>query len=184
MRPAHGLAPEGIDERSVRMSLPAGQQRILNAIEEALRVHDSRLASMFATFTRLTRQEEMPEVEQLKQRRGVFARTRLRRSPRAERSAVARGAGAKPDTSGQPGAGRSVEWSIGQPGDMGWWNRRLQWMALIPIAALTVLSAIVVGLLATSTENPCGARTPSYGAASSLNHAKACPVRQVPFGRG
>ncbi len=58
------------------MSLPISQQRILDRIEHGLRTHDSRLTSMFATFTRLTRLDEMPEVEQLKPgRRKASART-------------------------------------------------------------------------------------------------------------
>jgi hypothetical protein len=48
------------------MSLPVNQQRILDQIEGRLRAHDSRLAAMFGSFTRLTRHEEMPQVEQLK----------------------------------------------------------------------------------------------------------------------
>ena len=48
------------------MSLPDSQQRILDGIATTLRAHDSGLASMFATFTRLTSHDAMPETEQLK----------------------------------------------------------------------------------------------------------------------
>lgn len=47
------------------MSLPACQERILSGIENALRVCEPRLASRFAIFTRLTRDEELPRTEQL-----------------------------------------------------------------------------------------------------------------------
>jgi len=47
------------------MSLPACQERILNAIEDALRKGEPRLASRFAIFSRLTRGEELPRTEQL-----------------------------------------------------------------------------------------------------------------------
>jgi hypothetical protein len=47
------------------MSLPACQERALSAIEHALRAGEPRLASRFAIFTRLTRDEELPRTEQL-----------------------------------------------------------------------------------------------------------------------
>lgn len=49
------------------MSLPACQQRILSGIESALRTCEPHLASRFAIFTRLTRDEELPRTEQLAQ---------------------------------------------------------------------------------------------------------------------
>lgn len=50
------------------MSLPTRQQRILDRIEHLLRDSDPRLTSLFAIFSRLTREEEMPRVEELKAR--------------------------------------------------------------------------------------------------------------------
>ena len=47
------------------MSLPASQQRALDAIDSDLRVGDTRLASMFRVFTELTRLEKMPRIETL-----------------------------------------------------------------------------------------------------------------------
>ena len=47
------------------MTLPARQQRALNAIDEVLRGADPRLATMFGVFTELTAQEGMPAVETL-----------------------------------------------------------------------------------------------------------------------
>jgi hypothetical protein len=47
------------------MSLPACQERILSGMEIALRAGEPRLASRFAMFTRLTRDEEIPCTEQL-----------------------------------------------------------------------------------------------------------------------
>lgn len=47
------------------MALPAGQQQVLDRIEDALRLSEPRLASMFAIFTRLTRHEGRPPREQL-----------------------------------------------------------------------------------------------------------------------
>jgi hypothetical protein len=53
------------------MSLPAGQQRILDGIAETFRLTEPRLAVMFAIFTRLTSGEPPPCREQLAVRRRV-----------------------------------------------------------------------------------------------------------------
>lgn len=45
------------------MSLPASQQRALDAIDSDLRSADGQLASMFSVFTELTRLEKMPLAE-------------------------------------------------------------------------------------------------------------------------
>ena len=47
------------------MSLPACQERILSGIEDALRRGEPHLASRFAIFSRLTRDEDLPYTEQL-----------------------------------------------------------------------------------------------------------------------
>jgi hypothetical protein len=47
------------------MSLPAGQQRVLDDIEDALRASEPRLDSMYAMFTRLTKNELRPRREEL-----------------------------------------------------------------------------------------------------------------------
>lgn len=51
------------------MSLPAGQQRILDGIAEALRLTEPRLTVMFAIFTRLAKNEPPPCREQISARR-------------------------------------------------------------------------------------------------------------------
>jgi hypothetical protein len=51
------------------MSLPVAEERTLTSIEQALRSRDPRLNSLFSIFTRLTRQEAMPTIEQIRQRR-------------------------------------------------------------------------------------------------------------------
>ena len=51
------------------MSLPVAQERTLTSIEQALQSRDPRLNSLFSIFTRLTRQEAMPTIEQIRQRR-------------------------------------------------------------------------------------------------------------------
>ena len=57
------------------MSLPTSEQQELLGIEQILQSRDPRLKSIFATFTRLTRNEAMPAWEQI--RRGNW---RLRSS--------------------------------------------------------------------------------------------------------
>ena len=47
------------------MSLPTGQQRILESIEGKLAESDPRLASLFSIFTRLNLAEKMPWIEQV-----------------------------------------------------------------------------------------------------------------------
>jgi Protein of unknown function (DUF3040) len=51
------------------MSLPAAEERTLTRIEQALRSRDPRLSALFSIFTRLTGQEAMPAIEQLRPRR-------------------------------------------------------------------------------------------------------------------
>jgi hypothetical protein len=52
------------------MGLPAGQQRVLDRIEDALGTAEPRLTAMFAIFTRLTGNEARPHREQLPFARG------------------------------------------------------------------------------------------------------------------
>src|SRR6185437_4843589 len=47
------------------MSLPIGQQRVLESIEGKLAESDPRLASLFSIFTRLNLAEKMPWIEQV-----------------------------------------------------------------------------------------------------------------------
>jgi hypothetical protein len=72
------------------MSLPARQQRVLERTERSLHACDPRLCSMFAIFTKLTRDEEMPKQEELGRRSlppfGWL--TRLRRPGQAGRTAT------------------------------------------------------------------------------------------------
>jgi len=51
------------------MSLPVAEERALTSIEQALRSRDARLNSLFSIFTRLTRQEAMPTIEEIRRQR-------------------------------------------------------------------------------------------------------------------
>jgi hypothetical protein len=50
------------------MSLPTGQQKVLERIEGRLAESDPRLAGLFSIFTRLTLTEKMPWIEQIRVR--------------------------------------------------------------------------------------------------------------------
>jgi hypothetical protein len=65
------------------MSLPARQERILSGIESALRTCEPRLASRFAIFARLNRDEQLPRREQI-----VLAKPWLKRVAGACRASV------------------------------------------------------------------------------------------------
>lgn len=60
------------------MGLPARQEKVLETIESALRAEDPKLAGLYATFARLTTDEEIPRIEQLRDRAGRLL-ARLRR---------------------------------------------------------------------------------------------------------
>jgi hypothetical protein len=53
------------------MGLPASQRRILERIEDALRGSDPRLTALFSIFTRLTCDEEMPRIEQVRAKAAI-----------------------------------------------------------------------------------------------------------------
>src|ERR1700733_13782455 len=55
------------------MGLPARQRRRLENIEHKLRSSDPRLAAMFSIFARLTRDEDMPRIEELRHRAAMLA---------------------------------------------------------------------------------------------------------------
>lgn len=50
------------------MTLPVSQQRTLDRIDRMLRDSDPRLVALFAIFTRLTRDEELPRIEEIRAR--------------------------------------------------------------------------------------------------------------------
>ena len=60
------------------MSLPARQARVLGRIECSLHAGEPRLTSMFAIFTKLAGDEEMPALEELDSRRLPFRGWRKR----------------------------------------------------------------------------------------------------------
>lgn len=149
------------------MSLPTSQQRILDGIADGLRAHDSRLASLFATFNRLTKQEEMPKTEQLARKRTATARTRWRTGRPRELYA----------------AGRAVP-LMAAPGAPGKGVLRGRfWIALVPIVVLTVVGVLLLGWLV-GPQGRCAHGTASGRVASSLIAPSGCAVERPHAGRG
>jgi hypothetical protein len=54
------------------VGLPARQRRVLEGIDSELRGSDPRLAAMFVIFGRLTCDEEMPRIEELRDRAAIL----------------------------------------------------------------------------------------------------------------
>jgi hypothetical protein len=132
------------------MSLPACQQRVLDRIEQSLHACDPRLRSKFAIFTKLTRAEEMPRLEELESR-SLPPWGWLKRLARTERGRrTARGA-----------------WATGAPG------ARLQALIFVPIALLALASAAFFGLGARSAR-PFGPPIQLQHTALAPGQAKAC----------
>jgi len=67
------------------VSLPASQQRTLNRIDRMLRDSDPRLVALFTIFTRLTWDEEIPRIEELRAGLARFGAWIVRRTQPARR---------------------------------------------------------------------------------------------------
>jgi hypothetical protein len=104
------------------MSLPASEQRALDGIAGALRASEPRLASMFAMFTNLTKNERTPLREQLSAGRLRWARMMRPFRHRSRHSHAGRA---------QPARAR---------------RRRLRLLIISPIAAAAVLLGVLIGL--------------------------------------
>jgi hypothetical protein len=98
------------------MGLPARQRRALEGMEDKLRGSDPKLAAMFLIFGRLTRDEDMPRIEELRHRAAMLAlRIRLflravgRRPGRRDRRRAAAGTPRR-RTAAAPRLGRARGW--------------------------------------------------------------------------
>jgi hypothetical protein len=90
------------------MGLPARQRRVLESIEGRLRSSDPRLAAMFVIFGRLTRDEDMPRIEELRHRVAMLAlRTRFWLAAAGSRLGFARRRRHDPLAGGRRAARRS-----------------------------------------------------------------------------
>ena len=67
------------------MTLPVSQQRTLDRIDRMLRDSDPRLVALFAIFTRLTWDEEIPRIEEIRARLTRFGGWIARRTDAVRR---------------------------------------------------------------------------------------------------
>ena len=134
------------------MSLPVRQQRVLDRIEHSLHVCEPHLKSMFAIFTKLAGDEEMPQLEQLKSFSLPFPGWRARPARPGQKGQTATGAGA-------PGAGA-----------------RLRPLLLISVLLLALAPAVLFGL-GTRSVSQCGPPIRPQHAAATLSPPKTCPPK-------
>ncbi len=134
------------------MSLPACQERILAGIENALRTCEPRLASRFAIFTWLTRDEELPSTEQLGPRPRLISRWR-QAAGTACRVLFHR-----------PRAGGTTRRAAGRPA------ARLRALVLVPL----MLAAVVSGLVAAGLSSAHSCRTGPVQATAAMSRLGDC----------
>jgi len=132
------------------MSMPTHQERILGRTADSLHASVPHLASMFAIFTRLARDEDMPRLEALDASSLPFwgwlqRLTRLRRNRRS-----ARGAGAACAS-----------------------GARLRAILLVPIMLAALAPAIFLGLGGRSVSGCGPAARPQY-TGPALSRPRAC----------
>ena len=137
------------------MSLPARQQRVLGRIEHSLHADDPRLKLMFATFTKLTRGQQMPRLEQLESRswRRRYWRQRLTRRRREGRAAS--------------GAGSTYGPGV-----------RMRAILLIPVMLAALVAAVFLGLGGRTVSGCEPAARPQRSAAEPGRPRACLPVRQ------
>ena len=148
------------------MSLVAREQQILDGMEAALQAGETRLTSMFAIFTRLSRDEEIPGTEELAVR-SRRSRSRLR-APRA--------AGRCPRNAWWRSTSRA-RWATGRPAV------ELRAIALIPVALAAIASVVLLGV-STANVRLCRPVNAVHTSGHALSPARTCqPSPPVPTPR-
>jgi hypothetical protein len=133
------------------MSLAARQQRVLDRIEGSLHACEPQLRSMFAMFTTLAGDEDMPRLEELHSW-SLSLRGWRRRLPRSRR--------------GRRQAGHA--WAVGaQPFG-------LRAVLLVTVMLLALAPAVLLGL-GTRGVSRCGPVNRPQRTLSALNRPTTCP---------
>jgi len=135
------------------MSLPARQQPVLGRMADLPHASEPHLTSMFAIFTKLTGDEDMPRLEELQPRSLPFPGWRKQPVRPGRKGQTATGAG----TTGAAGA-------------------RLRALLLIPVMLLVLAPAVLFGL-AFHSESPCGPAIRPPHTAAALSQPKTCPPK-------
>lgn len=145
------------------MSVPAREQRVLDEIETILQAGEARLASMFALFARLARDDAMPRTEEL------ATRSRWSRSWRSP-----------PRATGQSQRdprrrSNSAAWRETSQRDV-----RSSAIMLLPFAVAAIVAAVLLSVSITGAR-ACGLVSAAHSFGPAPSRAAACPPpRPVP----
>ena len=133
------------------MSMPTRQERILARMAHSLHASEPRLTSMFAIFTRLTRDEDMPGVEALDACSSPFRGWR-QQLPRPKRQK-------------QAPSGAVAAYAPGA---------RLRAMLLVPIMLAALVSAVFLALGGPGASRCGPGAQPQHSEPAPSRH-QACP---------
>jgi hypothetical protein len=141
------------------MGLPAGQQRTLDTIEEALRTAEPRLAAMFSIFTRLTGNEARPHREQLPSARGWRTRLRCPLSHRRARTGRPRQAATEPGGLLRLGG-----------------QRLPRLLMLGQLMAILLVVGLLIGISATMRPTACSSAAATHSAARAATDCRSAMI--------
>jgi hypothetical protein len=178
------------------MGLPARQRRRLENIEHKLHSSDPRLAAMFAIFGRLTRDEDMPRIEELRHRAAMLAlRMRMWLAAVWSRLSFARRRAGAPVAVGARAAQRGRRQAVGRA-PVGQ-ARRWRPMALFfPLALVLMSLSIFVAAkfgsaprcaaataVATAKLHPRGKPLAKGGGGKPAKRCRPAVLTPIPMGR-
>jgi ferric-dicitrate binding protein FerR (iron transport regulator) len=146
------------------MGLPAGQQRVLDSIEDALRAAEPKLASMFAIFARLTCGEARPAREELPDRHGLRSWSAASRPARTLRRVRARQL-RRPSAGAPPPLMRRAAARPRRP--------RLRLLFIGQLMAVLAVLGLLIGLGTTMTPAACATQT---GVSATAAHSRVVPA--------
>jgi hypothetical protein len=177
------------------MGLPARQRRRLENIEHKLRNSDPRLAAKFAIFGRLTRDEDMPRIEELRHRVAMLAlRMRMWLAAVWSRLSFARRRAGAPVVVGSRSDLRARRKAVGRLGGQ---SRRWRPMAVFfPLALVLMSLSIFVAAkfgsaprcaaataVATAKLHPRGKPLAKGGGTKTAKRCRPATLTPIPIGR-
>jgi hypothetical protein len=183
------------------MGLPARQRRRLENIEHKLRNSDPRLAAMFGIFGRLTRDEDMPRIEELRHRVAMLAlRMRMWLAAVWSRVSFARRRAGAPVAVGSRADLRARRQAVGRPGGLGrpgGQSRRWRPMAVFFPLALVLMSlsifvaakfgsaprCVAATAVATAKLHPRGKPLAKGGGSKTAKRCRPATLTPIPIGR-